>query len=276
MAIRKLARRGVFGLEAELAKKFEIANIKTTFSDVQSANNGTTVPSTSAAVEMYNDIQTSLTNLQNSVDGIIDDSAVNGANVTWSVDQIKSYIASVDDSVVVANLDERDNLSNLHPSLVAFVLDTTGDTSLGDEEGKSAAYIYTDNGWVLYSVLRDEISTDNLLTKNDIVNDTTTGGTDKVASAEVAKQLAQQIVDSANGVNKVIVSESLAISSDQITLSAPAEGDIIDGAVEVLGDSGYVLVDATLGDDKQTVTLAVENAGEFDGKNARVSYLKIA
>jgi len=276
MGIRTLSRRGVFGLNIELGKKFDITNIKTTFADVQAANNASTVASTGALAEMHGSLTTIINNIQNGVNGIIDDSAVNGADVTWSVDKIMNFIASVDDSVVVGDLMERDSISDPHVSLVAFVMDTNGDTSLGENEGQPASYIMTDSGWVLAALLRGEIDTSLFLKVSDIVNDTTTGGADKPASAETVKNLADAISALGSSSDKVIAVETSAIAGDQVVLSVEAEGDIIGGSVEVLGDSGYLIVDATLGADMKTITLAVETPGEFDGVNGRVSFLTVA
>jgi len=276
MGVRTLSRRGVFGLNIELGKKFDIANIKTSFTDVQGANNGATIGFTSALVEMHGALNSSITNIQNGLNGLIDDAAVNGADVTWSVDQIMTFVASVDDSVVVGDLTGRDNISDPHESLIAFVMDTTGDTSLGNEEGDAASYIYDGSAWLLNAVLKGDLDTSSFLQFTDIVNDTTTGGVDKPASAETVKGLADAIAAMGSATDKEIAVETIAILNDQIVLSVEAEGDIIGGSVEVLGATGYLLVDATLGADMKTITLAVDTANEFDGVNGRVSFLKVS
>lgn len=275
MGVRKLARRGVFGLDLELGKKINITDIKVSMAEVIAASNGSTVASTGAINEMYSAVSQEISDLESNLNNIIDDSAVNGAEVTWSVDQIMSYIASVDDSVVVSDIAERDNLVG-RSSLVAFVLDTTGDTSLGENEGQSASYIYAEGTWKLATLLRSEIDTSLFLKTTDIVNDTTTGGADKPVSAEAVKGLADIVADISGSSDKVIAVESIVIASDTIVLADIARGDIIGGSVEVLGSDGYMIVDATVAADGKTVTLMVDTAGEFDGVNARVSYLKTA
>ncbi len=275
MAVRKLSQRGVFGLNIELGKKFDLANIETSFAGVQLKDNASTVPSTGSIVEMYGSIESSIQNIESGLNGIIDDAAVNGAEVTWSIDKIMSFVASVDDSVVVGSIDERDAIADPHVTLVAFVMDTTGDTSLGDDEGAAASYIYTDSGWMLNAVLRGDLDVSNFLTVGSIVNDSTTGGADKPVSAEALKVLAEAVASSLGASDREIGVETLAVSNDQIVLSTEAVGDIIGGTVEILGTEGYLLVDATIGVDKKTITLEVDVANEFDGINGRVSFLRV-
>jgi hypothetical protein len=276
MARRIYSKKMIFGLEDELVKKISTDAIMGAMSDVEAANNKTTVPSTASVVELKQSLDKRITETQQSIDNIIDDSVSSAGDKTWSIDKIKEFVASVDDTVVVANLDERNGL-NAYDSLIAYVLDTSGDDSLGDAEGKPFAYVYADGEWkVLTALAQGDVDTDNLVTFDDIINDLTTGGEKKALSAEMGKQLSEVVVPNmiAAAATKVVTEEP-TLDGDKLTVLANPVGDIFMNRVEIVTDEGIVVVDAALTGDKE-VTIYPENSGEYDGKAARISYIALA
>jgi hypothetical protein len=210
---------------------------------------------------------------------MIDDAADTGNTVTWSIDKIKGYVASVDDSIVVSDITERDNVSDVYDSLIAYVLDTTGDSSLGDEEGTAAAYIYVDGtGWALLQILKSDIDLTPYVKTADIVVDLTTGGSSVPASAETVKTLKTQLDNVGTSVDtEVKVDSGLSISNDGFTTTYTPKGDVIGMTAEVETSPGvFDIVDITAGTNAKEYTLVVSTAGEYDGKTCRVTYVKLS
>jgi len=266
----------IAGLSDALNAKLPLSSIKGTIDDVVNANNINTVPSTQAIVQLKSNIETSITNVQNSIVGIIDDTLEAGNENTWSVDKIKSYVASVDDSVVVSSLSERDELE-AYGSLIAYVLDTTGDTSLGNEEGTAAAYIYVDGeGWKILQILKGDIDLTPYVKKTDVVDSLDSEATDLPLSANQGKQLAQAIAESAASVNtEIFVDSGLDIDSDKFVTTSTPIGNIVGAYAEVNnGDGTWDIVDITPTENAKEYQLVIDNSGEYDGKTCRVTYLR--
>jgi len=269
---RLYSRKAIFGLESALASKFDKNNIAAAWSDVESLNNTDTVPSTASIVSLKAQLENAIQEVSDNVVNIIDDTATDGGDKTWSIDKIKQFVASVDDTVVVNTIQDRDALQ-AYDSLIAFVLDTTGDSSLGEFEGQPYTYIYANGEWKAISPVAGELDTTVFVKYSDIVNDLTSGGTDKPLSAEMGKQLAGTIIPNAiSDAATSIVTEDLTINSDKLTLAANPIGAIVMNRVEIVTDEGIEVVEASVTGDKE-VTIDSGTAGEFDGKTARVSYL---
>ncbi len=283
MALRQRRIGSINGLSALLATKFNISDIMAAKTDVENSNSTSTVASSAAVNEIVTGINSQITSLQNGLNGIIDDSADTGNTVTWSVDKLKSYVASVDDSIVVSDISERDNYSNPYDSLIAYVLDTTGDSSLGDEEGTAAAYIYVDGtGWSLLQILKSDIDLTPYVKIADIVDDLTTGGSAVPASAETVKTLKTQL-DGVSGAvaTEIFVDSGLTITGDNFSTTKTPKGSIVGATAEVEVSSGVwdvvdVVPSTAQGATDKDFTLVPGTANEYDGKTCRVTYLMLA
>lgn len=275
MALRKRRMASVDGLIGALSGKFDVASIMGAKADVVNSNSALTVPSTAAINEIVAEFNTQITNISTSLSGIIDDTASTGNSATWSIDKIKAFIASVDDSVVVANLDDRNNIPNPHQSMIAYVIDTTGDTSLGDKEGQAAAYVYVDGkGWQLLQILTQDIDTTPFVKYTDIVNDLTTGGKAVPLSAEQGKEL-KALVDAAAHATEIYVDNGLKISGNDFNSTYTPVGNVIGGVAEVeTSDGVWDVVDVVAGDSPKAWKLLPSTDKEYDGKTCRISYLK--
>jgi len=275
MALRKRRVGSIDGLTGLLAGKINIAAIMAAKVDVENSNSVSTVASTAAVNEIVTDLTSQISAISSSVSGIIDDTADTGNTVTWSVDKLKAYVASVDDSVVVSDISERDNYSNPYDSLIAYVIDTTGDSSLGDDEGTAAAYIYIDgSGWALLQILAQNIDVTPFVKYADIVDDLTTGGSAVPASAESVKTL-KALVDAAAQSTEMKVDSGLAITGDGFSSTYTPVGDVVGGTAEVEVSSGvWDVVDIVPGTNAKEWTLLPGTAGEYDGKTCRITYLK--
>jgi orotate phosphoribosyltransferase-like protein len=279
MALRKRRIASIDGLSDLLNAKVATSAIMGTKADVEASNSTTTVVSSAAVNEIVTDINNSISNIQSGLDGIIDDAAGTGNTVTWSIDKIKEYVASVDDSIVVSDISERDNLSTVYDSLIAYVLDTTGDSSLGDNEGAPAAYIYVDGtGWALLQILSADIDLTPYVKTADIVDDLTTGGSTVPASAETVKTLKSELDNFSTSVaTEIKVDSGLTISGDDFTTTYTPIGDIIGMTAEVETSSGvYDVVDITAGANAKEYSLVTSTSGEYDGKTCRVTYIKLS
>jgi hypothetical protein len=283
MALRKRRVGSIDGLTSLLAAKVNITDIMAAKADVENSNSTTTVASSAAVNEIVTDINSSISTLQNGLNGIIDDTADTGNTVTWSVDKLKAYVASVDDSIVVSDITERDNVSDTYDSLIAYVLDTTGDSSLGDEEGTAAAYIYVDGtGWSLLQILKSDIDLTPYVKKVDIVDDLTTGGTDAPLSAEQGKTLKSQVdAISGNVAVEIFVDSGLSITGDNFSTTKTPKGAIVGATVEVEVSAGVwdvvdVVASSAQGATAKDFTLVPGTANEYDGKTCRATYLKLA
>jgi hypothetical protein len=275
MALRKRRVGSIDGLTNLLAGKLNTAAIMAAKVDVENSNSVATVASTAAVNEIVLDINTQITNLNNSIGGLIDDAADTGNSVTWSVDKLKAYVASVDDSIVVSDITERDNLSEVYDTLIAYVIDTTGDSSLGDNEGSAAAYIYVDGtGWSLLQILGQDIDVTPFVKYTDVVDDLTTGGDSVPLSAAQGVAL-KALVDAAAQSTEIVVDSGLVISGDDFTSTYTPVGDVIGGTAEVETSSGvWDIVDIVAGTGAKAWTLLPGTANEYDGKTCRITYLK--
>jgi len=270
--IKQYSRRNIFGLDEALNGKIAISAIMGTLDEVENSNTTATVPSTASIVELRANLEKQIEDANKNAKGLIDDTVESAADKTWSVDKIKEFIASVDDTVVVANISERDNL-NAYDSLIAYVIDTSDDENLGDEAGNPYAYIYADGEWSLLAPLSKEIDTTVFVKKDMIVNDYTTGGSDKVLSAEAGKQIVDSAIPQAINANDVrVINESIEVKEDKLELLVNPVGDLIMACAEVSTDNGIEVVDASVTGDRE-VTLSPNESGEYDGKTARISYL---
>jgi hypothetical protein len=224
---------------------------------------------------MFTDIGDQLTTITQNIGNIIDDTADTGNAVTWSVDKLKAYVASVDDSIVVGSISERDNVSDTYDSLIAYVIDTTGDTTLGDDEGTSCAYIFVEgDGWKLLQVLAQNIDTTPFVKYTDIVDDLSTGGANKPLSAEQGKEL-KALVDAAGQSTEMCVDSGLTITGDDFSSTYTPVGDIVGATAEVEVSAGvWDIVDVVAGGSAKAWTLVPGTAGEYDGLTCRITYLK--
>lgn len=275
MALRKRRVGSIDGLTALLTGKLSTTAVMAARVDVENSNSTTTVPSTAAINEIVGEINTQISNMNSSIGGLIDDTADTGNTVTWSVDKLKAYIASVDDSIVVSDITERDNIENPYDSLIAYVIDTTGDTSLGDNEGTAAAYIYVEgNGWSLLQVLGQNIDTTPFVRYTDIVNNLVDGGAGVPLSAEQGAVL-KALVDTAAQSTEIFVDNGLAIDGDSFVSTYTPVGAIIGATAEVEVSAGvWDVVDVVPGATAKEWTLLPGTANEYDGKTCRITYLK--
>jgi len=281
MGLRKIRIPSVDGLTAQLNQRVPFSAVQATKTDVENTNNESTVPSTKALNEFVSEINASISELQTGVDGIIDDTLDAANDKTWSIDKIRSFVASVDDTVVFGNISERDQFPNPYNTLIAYVLDTTGDSSLGTKEGQPAAYIYVDgNGWELLTPITQDIDLTPYVKKSDIVDNLTDGGTQVPLSAEqgkVLKGLVDQALNSTDAVMKV--DSGLQITGDAFSTTYTPLGDIVGMEAEVEVSPGvYDVVDIAPSTDANATAkdfvILTDNSGEYDGKTCRVSYLK--
>ena len=273
MALKRYSKRNVFGLNEALASKVDLALIRKTLDDVVSANNDSTIPSTAAVVALKTNLENQINEVRSFAQSLIDDSVDGGTDKTWSVDKIKQFVASVDDTVVVQTIADRDNLKP-YDSLVCYVLDTSDDTELGpDFRGKPVAYIYADGKWHPISPLSKEIDSTVFVKYSDIVNDLTTGGANKPLSAEMGKHIANDLIPAAaNSAKQELVTESVKITNNKITTTKPIVGALVFNCAEVATDEGIVVVDAVVSGDKE-VTIQPDQGDNFEGKTARITYL---
>ena len=275
MALRKRRVGSIDGLTTLLTGKLSAAAVMAAKVDVENSNSTTTVPSTAAINEIVGVLNTQISNINSSIGGLIDDTADTGNTVTWSVDKLKAYIASVDDSIVVSDLTERDNVPDPYDSLIAYVIDTTGDTSLGNNEGTSAAYIYVDgNGWTLLQVLAQNIDVTPFVKYADIVDNLVDGGAGVPLSAEQGKTL-KELVDAAAQSTEIYVDSGLTITGDEFVSTYTPVGAIVGATAEVEVSAGvWDVVDVVSGATAKDWTLLPGTANEYDGKTCRITYLK--
>jgi len=274
MALKVYSRRNIYKLDDILNQKFDAAKVLKTLDDVVSVNSVDSVPSSAAIVALKTELENKINDAKSFAQSLIDDTVESGSDKTWSVDKIKQFVASVDDTVVVQNIDERNNLK-AYDSLIAFVLDTSGDDSLTEEfRGKPYAYIYANGQWQPLSPVAGEIDSDTFVKYTDIVNDVTTGGAKKVLSAEMGKYLDGRITQVAQSTSVTLVTESVKVNGDKLALSANPIGSLVMNCAEVSTDNGIEVVDASVTGDKE-VTLQPATSGEYDGKVARVTYLAL-
>ena len=275
MGLKIYSRRNIYKLDDILNQKFDAAKVLKTLDDVVSVNSVDSVPSSAAIVALKNDLENKINEAKSFAQSLIDDTVESGSDKTWSVDRIKQFVASVDDTVVVQNIDERNNLK-AYDSLIAFVLDTSGDDNLTEEfKGKPYAYIYANGQWQPLSPVAGEIDSDTFVKYTDIVNDVTTGGSNKVLSAEMGKYLDGRITEVAQSTSVTLVTESIKVDGDKLALSANPIGSLVMDCAEVSTDNGIEIVDATVSGDKE-VTLQPTTSGEYDGKVARITYLALS
>ena len=275
MALRKRRIGSIDGLTALLTGKLSAAAVMAAKVDVENSNSTTTVPSTAAINEIIGAFNTQISNINSSIGGLIDDTADTGNTVTWSVDKLKAYIASVDDSIVVSDITERNNVPDPYDSLIAYVIDTTGDTSLGNNEGTSAAYIYVDgNGWSLLQVLAQNIDVTPFVKYTDIVDNLVDGGAGVPLSAEQGKAL-KDLVDAAAQSTEMYVDSGLTITGDEFVSTYTPVGAIVGATAEIEVSAGvWDVVDVVSGATAKDWTLLPGTANEYDGKTCRITYLK--
>ena len=274
MALFKRRVGSISGLTDLLGSKLEVSSIAGAKADVEKLNSIATIPSTAALNEIVAGLSANISKVQSSVGGLIDDTAVAGGSVSWSVDKIKAFVASVDDSVVVENISARDDIENPHETLIAYVLDTTGDTSLGDDEGKSVAYIYVNGAWKVMQILATHVDTTPFVKYTDIVNDLTTGGKAVPLSAEQGKAL-KALVDAAAVSTEMFVDTGLAITGDDFKSTHTPIGAIVGATAEVeVSDGVWDIVDVTAGSDAKSWVLVPVKSGDYDKKTCRITYLK--
>jgi len=272
--VKQFSRRNIFGLDAILDSKVSIAQIKKTVDDALNAVND---PSAVVGTGVIADLQNQLQNLQKqtntNIKSLIDDSVNGGSDKTWSIDKIKQYVASVDDTVVVQNIADRDALK-AYDSLIAYVLDTSADTNLGpDFRGKPFAYMYVNGKWEPITPLSKEVDSSVFLKYSDIVNNLNAGGVNKPLSAEMGKYLAQVVIPKAsNDAKQTIVTETATIKNNKIALTQNPVGNLVFGAAEISTNNGIVVVDAVVSGVRE-VTIQGNTGDDYEGKVARVSYL---
>jgi len=271
--IKQYSRRNIFGLDEILNAKIAKDAIQSTLDDVVNSNSATTIPSTAAVVELKTNLEQRIQDTKNFAQDLIDDTVEGGTDKTWSVDKIKQFVASVDDTVVVQNIADRDAL-NAYDSLIAYVLDTSDDNSLSDDvKGKPFAYIYANGQWQPISPLAGEIDSSSFVRYNDIVNDLTTGGANKPLSAEMGKYIANQLIPQAQqNATQTLVTEQLEIQDNKLVTAKTILGNIVFNSVEVSTDEGIVVIDAEVTGTKE-VTVYPGDGNDFNGKVARVTYL---
>jgi len=235
-------------------------------------NNTTTVPSTAAIVSLKESIESKITAAKQEAQNLIDDTVEGGSDKTWSVDKIKQFVASVDDTVVVGTIDDRNQLAP-HDSLVAFVLDTSDDDTLTEEfRGKPYTYIYANGTWNKLTPVGSEIDTELFVKYSDVVDDPSKGGDHAVLSAKAGQTIINQVNTTIENSVVNLITDQVKIKDGKITLSAQPLGTINMNTVEVTTEDGIDVIDAHVSGDKE-VTIDVDNVDDYNGKVARVSYI---
>ena len=273
MPIKRFSRKNIYGLDDILKAKLDAINVKKTMDEVLSSASELDVPSVKAIQELKNVLEAKIATVKSVAESIIDDTVASSSNKTWSIDKIKEFVASVDDTVVVQDIQQRDALK-AYDSLIAFVLDTSADKNLPDDvRGKPFSYIYANGQWQPLAPLAKEIDTTVFVKYSDIVNDVTTGGADKPLSAEMGKYIANELIpQSVDAAKTQLVTEMNTITNGKIKLSKQPIGNLVFDCAEISTDEGIVVVDAKITNPKE-VTIDVQNAADYEGKVARVCFL---
>lgn len=273
MALKKYSRKNIFGLDAILQAKLDKANVKKTIDEVLNATDDLAVPSAKTIQTLKTTLEAKIEQVKNIATNIIDDTVASGSDKTWSIDKIKEFVASVDDTIVVQDIQQRDSLK-AYDSLIAFVLDTSADENLPEDvRGKPFSYIYANGEWQPLAPLTKEIDTSVFVKYSDIVNDLQTGGEQKPLSAEMGKYIANTLIPAkVNEVKTTLVTDVATIENGKVQLSKTPIGSLVFDCAEISTDEGIVVVDAKISGVKE-VTIDVENPEEYEGKVAKVCYL---
>jgi len=277
MSLIRRRKKSIAGLESTLAKAVQKDQISSNLDDILSGGVDNKVSSTSAIQALYEKVIQNIKDNKVVLTDIIDDAAETGGEITWSIDQIKSFVASVNDSIVVSNLAERDEIENPASTLIAFVLDTAGDESLGKSEGNPASYIYVEgDGWKLMQVLKGDIDLTPYVKKDSIVNNITEGGAGVPLSAEQGVVLAAMIAEGIKLASVEMVVDALVVDGNYITLTYEARGAIVNNTIEIEVDDGiWDIVDIEKdADNAKKYKILSDNDSEYDGKNCKASYIK--
>ena len=266
-----LSRKSIFGLDAALDGKVNTSDVVVKKENVLSATDPKKVPSVVAISSIYNELNEQIENAKNSITSLIDDTAASGSNKTWSIDKIKQFVSSVDDTVVVQNISERDALA-AYDSLVAFVIDTKDDKNLDESlRGKPFSYIYANGKWYPLSPVGEVDSTVFVKTK-DVVTKIDANATDTTVPSALATYnfVTSQATAVANQTEVRIVSEIVTVGdNNKAELTVAPKGDLVGNSVEVVTDKGILLVEATV----SGTELTINDSDDYKGKNVRVSYL---
>ena len=273
MAIKRFSRRNIYGLEEVLSSKISIAAIRSTLDDVLNTNSKDTVVSTSAFVEFKNTLKKDVEKAKKVATGIIDDTNESGTDKTWSIDKIKQFIASVDDSVVVQTIQDRDNLK-AHNGLMAYVMDTSADNSLDKNfKGKPFVYIYSNGKWEPISPLAKEVDTNLFVKSDEVVNSTDSVDTKKPLSAAMGNKIVHEVIPAAvRQAQQMIVVDRGVIKNNKITVSKNIQGNIVGEMIEIPTDAGVVVVDAVVSGPKEITVLPGKDE-DYEGKIGVVTYL---
>ena len=275
MGIKQYSRRNIFGLDAILDSKISKAEIRQTLEDVLNTTSPDAVVGVKAIATLKDNIEKEINEVIKHISSVIDNTASNGNNATWSIDKIKEYV-SESRNVVVNNIKERNSLKPTD-ALVAYVLDTSDDANLGpDYRGKPFAYIYVNGAWQPITPLSKEIDSTVFVKYNDIVNNLTEGGDKKPLSAEMGKKIKEQIIPQAvMSVKQEIVVDALTINNNKLQTSKKINGTIAFNCVEIETDKGIVVVDARV-TGPQEVTIYPNNNENFNGLKAKVTYVSFS
>ena len=272
MGLKQFSRRTIYGLNGALDAKIGKELIRKTLDDVINSTSPDAVVGTGAVATLKENLEDKINKVLQTAQAIIDDTATSGDKSTWSVDKIKEFISNIE-NVVVKSIDDRNKVKASN-GLVAYVIDTSKDMNLGpDFKGKPFVYIYANGAWHPITPLSKEIDSTVFIKYSSIVNDLTTGGTNKVLSAEMGKKINEEILPNAiSSVKQEFVSDTATIKNNKIQTSKIINGTVVFNCAEVETDKGIVVVDAIVTGPKE-VTIYPNKGDNYESKNAKVSYI---
>jgi len=264
-------------LNPALLAKVDKAQIVGTLDDVI-ADNTAGNPASAQAVKSLDD----KTNLNTQkIEAIIDDGATTGDSKTWSVDQIKTYIAQEDDTYFAATLDERDDdavgiVVPKRQGVRVFVADASADPDVGtDTDGTAfgAHYIYNSSVWLLIRTLQyRQVDVTPYVRYDDVVDSLDSIETTKPLSANQGRELID-LINGGVGSLVMAVDDTTVLTGGVIELTKIAKGEATNGMALVVVDEGIIPVFVTMAADGKSATIIADDVTIFETKTVRISYL---
>jgi len=215
------------------------------------------------------------------INTLIDDTAVVGTGKTWSIDQIKAYVAEEDDTYFAATITERDDdtvgiIIPKRQGVRVFIADASTDANVGtDANGVpfGAYYIYNGTAWILIrSLAYRQVDVTPYVRYTDVVDDLASTQTNKPLSANQGRELAL-LIATGNASLRMAVDDVVVGAGGVIPLSMVARGEATNGMSFVITTEGIIPVFVTMATDGKSATIIEDDATLYEGQTARISYL---
>ncbi len=273
----KLGMSTIKDLNPTLLAKLDKNSVIGTLSSATASNSPTAPVSTAALTELNS--KTDL-NTQR-IDAMIQDTSTAGTTATWSIDQIKAYIAEVDDTYFAADLAERDDdaiglVIPKRQGVRVFVANASSDPEVGyDTDGTpfGAHYIYNGTDWVLIRTLQyRQTDVSELVRYSDVVDSLTSIAVDKPLSANQGRLLSESIAAGISGL-VMAVDDTTVLAGGVIELTKVAKGEAANGMAFVVMAEGIIPVFVAMASDGASATIITDDPSVYVGTDVRISYI---